>query len=275
MVISELIRKSAERLKENPRFEAELIVMKALDISRIQLITEGKRPVEDGKVKTVLEMLRRRGKGEPLQYILGETEFMSLEFYTERGVLIPRADTETLVQTVIGRVSENDKIFDACSGSGCVGISIAYYCPRSRVDMADISPAALKLAEKNARRNNVSDRVKIFKMDIIKECPKEKYDIIVSNPPYIETDVIETLDVSVKDYEPRAALDGGADGLAFYRRMVEIAPEILKSGGSAAFEIGFNQGRSVPSVMSKSFEDVKVIKDLCGNDRVVVGRMKG
>ncbi len=275
MVISELVRECAGKLSENPRFEAELIVMNALGIDRTRLITDGRRSVTEDRLKSVREMLERRINGEPLQYILGETEFMSLPFKTGRGALIPRSDTETLVETVIGRIEWKKKILDICCGSGCIGISAAHYRPEIFADMLDISGEALRLSAQNALLNGVDKRVNIFEMDILKEYPKEKYDAVVSNPPYIETDVVDTLDSVVKDYEPRIALDGGEDGLKFYRRLADILPHILKPGGFAAFEIGFNQGKSVSELMEKYLNNVKIIKDLCGNDRVAAGIMKG
>lgn len=275
MVISELVRECADKLTENSHFEAELIVMNVLGIDRTHLITDGRRYVSEEKLKKVQKMLERRIYGEPLQYILGETEFMSLPFKTGRGVLIPRSDTETLAETVIGRIKGKKKILDICCGSGCIGISVVHYCPDAVADMIDISDDALKLSAENAVLNGADKRVNIFKMDILKEYPEEKYDAVISNPPYIETDAVDMLDPVVKDYEPRIALDGGDDGLKFYRRLADILPKIMKDGGLAAFEIGYNQGKSVSELMGKYLNNVEIIKDLCGNDRVVAGIMKG
>ncbi|MCD8181604.1 MAG: peptide chain release factor N(5)-glutamine methyltransferase [Firmicutes bacterium] len=275
MVISELVREAASRLKDNALFEAELMVMSALNINRTQLVLRGNGGVENTQISAVEDMVKRRLGGEPLQYILGETEFMSLDFYVESGVLIPRSDTETLVEEVLDKALDGAKVLDICAGSGCIGISIAHYKPNVTVDLLDISDKALDTARKNIIRNNVADRVKTVKMDILKEYPNKKYDIAVSNPPYIETEVIETLQTEVKNHEPRLALDGGADGLTFYRRITEIAPEILNKGGILAFEIGYNQSERVFSLMERSFENIKVIRDLNKNDRVVTGILKG
>ncbi|MCC8160820.1 MAG: peptide chain release factor N(5)-glutamine methyltransferase [Oscillospiraceae bacterium] len=275
MVISELVRETASRLKDNALFEAELMVMSALKINRTQLVLRGNTGVESGQISAVSDMVKRRLGGEPLQYILGETEFMSLDFYVESGVLIPRSDTETLVEEVLDKISGGAKVLDICAGSGCIGISIAHYKPDVTVDLLDISEKALNVARKNIIRNNVGDRVKVIKTDILKEYPNKKYDAAVSNPPYIETEVIETLQTEVKNHEPRLALDGGADGLEFYRRITEIAPEFLDKGGILAFEIGYNQSERVFSLMERSFENIKVIRDLNNNDRVVTGILKG
>ena len=274
MVIDELVRNAAAQLTDNARFEAEQIVMKALDIDRTQLLINGKKTAGKNDIKAVNEMLSRRKNGEPLQYILGECEFMSLPFYVESGVLIPRADTETLVEEIIKAAKPQMKILDICSGSGCIGISLAHYIKDATVTMLDISDKAMNVSEKNIALNGVQDRVTVKKCDILNEIPQGEYDVIVSNPPYIETAVIDKLQTEVKDYEPRLALDGGGDGLVFYRRITDTAPQMLSENGILAFEIGFDQGKSVSELMKKNFEDIKVTKDLAGNDRVVIGRKR-
>ncbi|MBQ9600281.1 MAG: peptide chain release factor N(5)-glutamine methyltransferase [Clostridia bacterium] len=274
MVIDELVRNAAAQLTDNARFEAEQIVMKALDIDRTQLLINGKKTAGKNDINAVNEMLVRRKNGEPLQYILGECEFMSLPFYVESGVLIPRADTETLVETVIEEAKSDAKILDICSGSGCIGISLAHYIKDATVTMLDISDKAMNVSEKNIALNGVQDRVTVKKCDILNKIPQGKYDVIVSNPPYIETAVIDKLQTEVKDYEPRLALDGGGDGLVFYRRITDTAPQMLNENGILALEIGFDQGKSVSELMKKNFEDIKVTKDLAGNDRVVIGRKR-
>lgn len=275
MVVSELVKKAASCLADNPRFEAEIMVMEVLDINRTQLIIDGHKTVQEQDIDTVLDMVNRRLSGEPLQYIIGECEFMSLSFYVESGVLIPRSDTETLVEAVLDELgTEKTTVLDICTGSGCVGISIAYYRANANVHLLDISDKALEIAKKNIEHNNVSQRVSITKSDILKECPDGEYDVLMSNPPYIETEVIGKLQTEVKDFEPTLALDGGDDGLRFYRRIVDIAPNILKRKGILAFEIGYNQGEAVKNIMEKDFEEIRIVKDLCGNNRVVIGKRK-
>ena len=274
MVISELVRETAARLTDNARFEAEQIVMHALHITRTQLITGGKTEVNERDINAANKMTDRRVNGEPLQYILGECEFMSLPFYVERGVLIPRADTETLVETVIEAAKRNAKILDICCGSGCIGISLAHYIKDAHVTLLDISDKAIEVTEKNIKLNGVSDRAAVKKLDILTDIPDKKFDIIVSNPPYIETAVIDKLQTEVKDFEPRLALDGGGDGLMFYRRITGIAPKMLNENGILAFEIGFDQGEAVKELMKNNFKEIKIIKDLAGNDRVVIGILR-
>ena len=275
MVISEFVRETAKQLGDNARFEAELMVMSVMEMDRTRLVLNGKLPVMPQHTYRMNKMIERRKKGEPLQYILGETEFMSLDFFVREGVLIPRSDTEILVETVIDKIGDKKTtVADICTGSGCIGISIAHYKKNTDVELFDISDIALETVEKNIKRNNVSDRVKSYKMDILNEYPKKKYDVVVSNPPYIEKAVIETLQTEVKDYEPRIALDGGEDGLVFYRRIAETAHNFLKKGGLLAFESGYNQGESVRGLMQNDFYDTEVIKDLNDNDRVVIGKLK-
>ena len=248
MVISEFVRETAKQLGDNARFEAELMVMSVMEMDRTRLVLNGKLPVMPQHTYRMNKMIERRKKGEPLQYILGETEFMSLDFFVREGVLIPRSDTEILVETVIDKIGDKKTtVADICTGSGCIGISIAHYKKNTDVELFDISDIALETAEKNIKRNNVS------------------------NPPYIEKAVIETLQTEVKDYEPRIALDGGEDGLVFYRRITETAHNFLKKGGLLAFEIGYNQGESIRGLMQNDFYDTEVIKDLNDNDRVVIG----
>lgn len=275
MVIDELIRYSASQLHDNARFEAEEIVMSVLGIDRTQLITEGKRELCENEINAVNNLIDSRVNGEPLQYILGGCEFMSLPFFVESGVLIPRADTETLAEEIIKIAKPDAKILDICCGSGCIGISLASFIENAAVTMLDISDKAIEVTAKNAKLNNVTGRVTVKKCDILSETPSEKYDIIVSNPPYIETAVIDTLQTEVKDHEPRLALDGGEDGLVFYRRITDIAPKMLNENGILAFEIGFNQGAAVKELMKNNFKDIRIIKDLTGNDRVVRGELNG
>lgn len=272
MVISELLRYAREMLNDNAEFEARQLVMRASKMSHTDLIVKSKSEVSEEIVESVRKMAERRRKGEPLQYILGTAEFMSLEFEVTPDTLIPRSDTETLVEAVLDEIGEEKvSLLDIGSGTGCIGISIAHYS-NAKVTFLDVSESALKTAKKNAEKHGI--QADFLNMDILNEAPHKTFDVVVSNPPYIETDVIETLQTEVRDYEPLLALDGGDDGLKFYRRIIEIAPRILKINGLLAFEIGYNQGKAVSDMMGKSFENVRIIKDLCGNDRVVAGRIK-
>ena len=273
MVISELISNIKSELTDNAAFEAREVVAAALEMDKNELIIKAKESSDDISAKRAYEMLKRRKNGEPLQYILGVAEFMSLEFEVNRYTLIPRSDTETLVEEIIKRVGdESVSILDIGTGTGCIGISLGKYLANAKITLADISEGALQTARRNAEKNDVP--VEILHLDILKEIPKGRYDIVVSNPPYIQSKVIPNLQTEVKDYEPMTALDGGEDGLIFYRRIVDIAPDFLNDNGTLAFEIGYDQGEDLMELMSNGFEDIEIIKDLCGNDRVVIGSKK-
>lgn len=272
MVIGSLRSKLRSELGENEH-EADWIIAYVTKMSQEDFI-KNPREVSDEEMSRIEEILKRRLSGEPLQYILGETEFMGMPFKVNEFTLIPRQDTETLVETVVNKIKDKAvRVLDIGTGSGCVGISIAKLCKNAQVTLLDYSDAILEVAKENAEMNGVE--VNIERCDILEEIPDGKYDVIVSNPPYIETDTIFSLDNIVSSYEPVEALDGGFDGLMFYQRIAEIAPDIMEDNSFVAFEIGYNQGESVSEILDESdFSAIKVIKDLCGNDRVVVGRYK-
>ncbi len=257
---------------EEKRRDAELWVMAALDISKTQFIL-GSRPVSPCEYNKIKEGLARLKKGEPLNYLTGKCEFMSLPFYVDKNVLIPRSDTEILVEALID-ILPNDKkitILDLCSGSGCIGISLAYYLKNAEVTMIDISENAVEIEKKNALINGVYDRCEFGVMDIMEEFPEREYDCVVSNPPYIKTDVIETLDKKVKEFEPRIALDGGYDGLDFYRRISEKAK--ISHNGIICFETGFDQSESVTDILFENgYKDCKIIYDIEKRGRVCIVR---
>lgn len=214
-------------------------------------------------------VLAKRAEHIPLQYITGEQDFMGLPFHVNEAVLIPRQDTETLVEEALKVVRPGMKVLDMCTGSGCIIISIL----KNVVDVEgfgyDISKQAINVAKENAKLNGVN--VTFEKSDLF-DMVTETFDVIVSNPPYIPTDVIAGLMPEVAVYEPFGALDGKEDGLHFYRRIVNECKAYLKPEGLLLFEIGHDQGGSVPALMEEAgFKDVRVVKDLAGNDRVVIG----
>lgn len=218
-------------------------------------------------------VLTKRIEHIPLQYITGEAGFMGLTFKVNSSVLIPRYDTEILVERVLKYVNPGMKVLDMCTGSGCIGISIKHLCPETDVTAVDISRSALLVAKENGRENNA-------KIDWVQsnlfEKVKGRFHVIVSNPPYIPTEVIETLDEEVKVYEPMEALDGMEDGLYFYRTIVSQAGNYLERNGMLFFEIGAEQGEAVSRLMKDAgFVDVCVEKDLAGLDRVVYGVYSG
>lgn len=277
MVIRELILEIKKRLDaaeiDNSLFEAHLIVRHIFNYSAIDLVLNHETDATAYE-KAALALAKRRESHEPLQYILGTQEFMSLEFSTDKNVLIPRSDTETLVEHILENTSGNITLLDIGTGTGCIPLSVAHYNKSAYVRGIDINPSALALSEKNAEKLGLSKRAIFENLDILKEVPKGRYDVVVSNPPYVESDVIPTLQEDVRNFEPILALDGGQDGLVFYKRICEIVPQFLKPNGLLAFEIGYNQADSVKALMEDNFKDITVVRDLCKNDRVVSGRLK-
>lgn len=277
MVIRELIKAVSATLSgtENYLHEAHLIVRTVLKLSPMELVLSHKKEVVPESAELILEYARRRKTGEPLQYILGTEEFMGIEFYVAREVLIPRQDTETLVEEVLRHLaSKGASVLDIGCGSGCVGLSVLYHNRKVCLRGIDVSDSALELSKRNAEKLGLAENADFVKADILKDHISGKYDVVVSNPPYIRSDVIPTLMTDVQDFEPHLALDGGADGLRFYRTITEKAKTLLRKGGLLAFEIGYDQGEAVSALMADGFDGVRVIKDLCGNDRVVLGILK-
>ncbi len=275
MVIRELLTETSTALSgiDNYMFEAHLMVRTVFALTPMDLVLSHKKEADPLKVEVVREYVRRRINGEPIQYILGTQEFMGIEFEVSKNVLIPRADTETLVEVVLQNLGKNGaSVLDLCCGSGCVGLALACHNKRVYLRGVDISPDAVALSARNAEKIGVADRARFELKDVMSEHLSGKYDVIVSNPPYIRTEVIPTLMREVQEFEPHLALDGGEDGLMFYRRITAEAEQLLNKGGILAFEIGYDQGESVSAIMENSFSDVAVVKDLCGNDRVVWGR---
>lgn len=271
MVIGQLRSEVRNELGDNGH-EADWIISHVTKMSQAEFVLHP-REVTDEELRKIEELVERRNQGEPLQYLLGETEFMGLTFKVTGDTLIPRADTETLVEEVIAKIGKKKvSVLDIGTGSGCIGISIAKNCKNARVTLLDYSDAILQVAKENADLNGVN--VDFVKCDILEEIPEGEFDVIVSNPPYIETDTIFSLDNMVKSYEPVEALDGGFDGLLFYQRIVEeISPEILKDGGYIAFEIGCDQGEAVIEILKEAdFTSIKLKQDPCEKDRVVTAK---
>ena len=218
-----------------------------------------------------LQLIEKRASHIPLQYITGEQEFMGLPFYVDENVLIPRQDTEILVETVLPYVSEK-RVLDLCTGSGCIAVSLAVLGKTAFCLGTDISVPALNVAGKNAKRNHAA--VSLMESNLFEKIDGV-FDVIVSNPPYIPSKVVESLQKEVKEYEPGGALDGGADGLDFYKKITEESRHYLENDGLLFFEIGFDQRESVCKLMQKAgFCDVTWKKDYAGLDRVVFGRLR-
>lgn len=262
--------------------DAKILLMEAFELdmthfllNRLQVLSEDEET--ENKKKRYLDWISRRAQRIPLQQILGSQEFMGLEFFVNEHVLIPRQDTETLVELVLEREKDREKrVLDLCSGSGCIGISLAVLGGYSYVAEADLSEEALKVTKRNAEAIAPSANIECFHGDLFGAIPEglEGFDILVSNPPYIPTEVIAGLEPEVRDHEPMMALDGTADGLFFYRRIAKEAGKILAPGGRIYLEIGYDQGEQVSGLLrEKGFVQVEVHRDLAGKDRVVSGKM--
>ena len=260
-----------EQLTKNHIKEATLDARLLLEFichtNRNDLLVYGDREITREQESFYREYIDRRCTGEPLQYITGEQDFMGLTFQTDRSTLIPRQDTETLVEEVLPHVHDGMDILDLCTGSGCILLSLLKYSNYCKGTGCDINEDAIALAKRNA--DSLGLEAIFLVSDLFREI-EGKFDIIVSNPPYIETEVIDTLDNVVKEYEPHRALDGGADGLDFYRIIIKEAKNYLRRGGKLFFEIGYNQGEQVSSLLEEEgYRDIEVRKDLAGLNRVV------
>lgn len=264
----------ADKGVENARLESEWLLCAVLGLDRMGLYVNFDKPLTEAELTSFRGMVARRAKREPLQYILGSQEFMGLEFDVLPGVLIPRHDTEVLVTALIQRAGEQSRILDIGVGSGCIAVALARALPQAEVVGVDNSPEALVLAQQNAARLGV--RITLFAGSLFEPFPGQKFDLIVSNPPYIPTTDLETLQPEVRDFEPIQALDGGPDGLDFYQRITQAAPAYLKPGGWLLFEVGVNQAEPVQKLFTRAgkFADLFTVKDHNLIERVVGGRLR-
>ena len=261
----------------NAHFDAEELLLFLVDFSKADFLLHRNSEMPLGAEARYGELLEDRGKRIPLQHIIGIQDFMGLDFYVNSDVLCPRLDTESVVEKALElvRAYEEPKILDLCTGSGCIGISMYHFLKlrqkKVHVDGVDLSEKALEMAKKNAFTNRAY--VEFYQGDLFEALPTDKkYDMIISNPPYIPSRVIDGLMPEVRDHEPRTALDGDEDGLKFYRLISQQAREFLSPGGCLVYEIGFNQGRDVSDIMNElGYKNVSIEKDLAQNDRIAYG----
>ena len=256
---------------EEAENDAWLLLSKECKMDRTAYYMHMKDEILPEQLNEYKGLIKKRAERVPLQYITGEQEFMGLIFHVNSNVLIPRQDTETLVEEAIKLVEPGMSILDMCTGSGCIIISILKKCSGIQGTGSDISKQALNVAKENAKLNNVA--VDFERSDMFENL-SDKYDMIVSNPPYIRSDVVPTLMPEVCEFEPLDALDGHEDGLYFYRKIIKECKSFLKEDGKILFEIGDDQGQAVSDMLTYAgFRNVRVIKDLAHNDRVVVGML--
>ena len=250
--------------------DARLLLECVCGTDHSTLLAHPDKELTENEESLYASYIDRRADREPVAYILGKWDFMGLEFKVSSDVLIPEQDSEFLVEEALRHCEDGMKVLDLCTGSGCIGLSILKYTNETRAHCTDISEAALSVAKENADSLGLSERCEFELTDLFPN-NNEKYDIVVSNPPYIKSGVIESLAPEVKDHEPRLALDGDEDGLSFYRRIVKNAGEYLFSSGYLIMEIGYDQAEAVKGLLQENskYHDIEVVKDFSGNDRVV------
>jgi len=286
MKIKDILKNGIEKLKqaniEDASLKAKILLSHILGVTKEYLIIHGENEINDKLSNLYLQKVELLTNHEPIQYLINNQEFMGFNFFVDNNVLIPQPDTENLVEEVLAIINslkkefveKNMYVLDLCTGSGAIAISLSKILDSNRILIygTDISENALKIAEENAMQN--CSKVVFFKSDIFKNINESyKFDIIVSNPPYIETKTIEILSEEVKK-EPHIALDGGEDGLYFYKEIINNAKKYLNPNGYLAFEIGYNQKSAVQELLDKNgYKNIYSKKDLSGNDRVIIAQI--
>jgi len=264
-----------EKGVESPRLNIELILCSVLNIARIDIYKQYDKPLTDLELKNIRNLILKRAAGEPLQYILGKTSFLDTEILVNDTVMIPRPETELLVKRVLDDFSnkfKKYKILDIGTGSGCIALSLAKNFPASEVLAIDSSYFALMTAKNNGT-NLAIKNINFNQCDILNEIPtQDKFDIIVSNPPYIPINEYNQLDDVVKNYEPREALTDGGDGLSFYRRFSDIMTELLINDGTFYFEIGYNQMLAIKNIFLDRAINLEFVEDFNKIPRIVIGK---
>jgi release factor glutamine methyltransferase len=269
VTVLEAIQKSADFLArrdiESPRLQAELLLAHLLKMPRMKLYLNFDRALTQQETDTLREFVKRRAQHEPLQHIVGSTSFCGFEMISDTRALVPRPETEILAETgwtFLSTSGPDQNALDMGTGTGCIAIALAAKCPNARVTATDASADALALAEVNARKNNLAERIEFFKGDGFAAVPgNTQFRLIISNPPYIPASEIETLQPEVRDFDPRGALDGGADGLDFYRMFATQAAPFLKPGGKLMLELGDGQAPAVRKLLETENWIVEAVKD--------------
>lgn len=275
MTIKQAITKGMIMLKSNnvesPKLKARLLLQYVLDKPRQYIIVYDNKEIDKQQQWQYFVNIEKLTKGVPLQHITHRQEFMKMDFFVDENVLIPRPDTEILVEEVIkiAQKYNSPRILDLCTGSGAIAISLKKFVPNADITAVDISEKALEIAQKNAKK--LETKINFLKSDLFDKLDNKKFDIIVSNPPYIRKDEIKKLSEEVQK-EPKIALDGGEDGLDFYRIITEQAINYLKTGSFLCFEIGYNQNNDVIKIIEdeQNYKNTYCKKDLYGNDRIII-----
>lgn len=268
----------AEKSDENPRLSAEWLLSAATGLSRVELYAYHDRPLTPEERDTLRESVRRRAAGEPLQYVTGEVAFRHLVLKVRPGVLIPRPETEVLAGEVLAAIAgiETPLVVDVCTGSGCIALSVAQEHPGAVVHAVDLAPVAVEVSRENASRLGLADYVLVHEGDLLAPLPaalRGAVHAIVSNPPYIPSADVDDLPLEVAGFEPRLALDGGPDGLEVFRRLLADSREWLAPGGVIAVELDERCVQSAAQEAQEWYEEVRVITDLAGRDRIITARL--
>lgn len=280
LLVQDIIQMAEKQLMaariDNPKGDAEEIYCRLMHVDRAKFFMEWSEPAADRTCEQFFDMVARRAQHEPLQYIVGSQGFLDFDLKVRPGVLIPRLDTEVVADKACGllRSRKGDTVLEIGCGSGAISIALAKKA-NAKVTAVDINPEACELTKENVSANGA--RVEVLCGDMFEPVKKKKFHMIVSNPPYVPTAMIDTLMTEVKDYEPLSALDGGADGLDYYRRIAQEAPDHLKKNGMIVFEIGDDQGEAVSSILRETgrFAEIETGQDLSGRDRVVTAVLSG
>lgn len=295
LLVKEMLTMGEKQLMDSDIADAtrdcKILYCYMMDIPFSKIILEYQEVLQDRLCDKYFELIDRRSKGEPVQYIMGSQEFMGLEFIVNENVLIPRQDTETLVEDALEIINTGTlrgeymdvkrkewDILDLCTGSGAIGVSLARIANKVNVTCSDISEGAIKVAKENAQKHGVAKSVKFEQGDLFKPFSKhfrkQKFDMIISNPPYIKSSIIPTLQKEVCEHEPLSALDGGESGLDFYERIVSGVGSHLRKSGVLLLEIGHDQGEAVSGLLSRNgeFTSIRVLKDLANRDRIVFAK---
>ena len=269
----------------SPKIDAEVLLAYFLKADKSFLFAHYSDDLDEKRTDAYFELIDKRASGVPVAYITGRKEFMGISFKVTEDVLIPRPDTEIVVEEIIKLASEMQKgfsdldILDLCCGSGAICVSLAYYIHKAKLTGTDISPLAIAVAKENTKDYKLTGKVKLVQGDLFapfksKGFGKAQFDIIVSNPPYIKTSVLQTLQREILEHEPVLALDGGESGLDFYEKIIKSSPDFLKKNGLLALEIGADQAEEVTALINanEAFSEYRIIKDLAGLDRVIIAK---
>lgn len=261
---------------EAPRRNAEALFSKALNLPRIELYLQHDRPLKDFELDLIRDLIRRRSKREPLQYLIGEVEFCGVRITLKHGLLVPRPETEELVTELMKQVPAGATVLDIGSGTGCIAVAIAKGCSGVQIITVDIDDDAVSQAALNAKSNGVSERIKLLKSDLFTpdfvRCISAPVDVLVSNPPYLREDELSTLEPEVRDFERKHALVSGVRGDECYVRIAELLPDLLKSGGLLGLEFGLGQAERIRELFTPLLTELTIHRDMQGKERFLIGR---